>query len=207
PPALLGAAAVPPPAAIEALVPIWGDIDGDGEREVVVTVSDAAVGARIVAFAADGALLAEGPAIGTGYRWRHPIAVAPFGPAAEPEIAVVRTPHIGGIAEFYRREGASLIIVASTAGVSSHRIGSRDLDQAIAGDLDGDGRVELLVPSQGFDRLIALRRVEPDGVMSPWELPLPAPLASNLAAASDDAGLVLGAGLEDGRLRLWLGGP
>ncbi|MCA9663294.1 MAG: hypothetical protein KC486_33500 [Myxococcales bacterium] len=200
-------ATVPAPAVIEGVAPLWGDIDGDGVDEVVVTVSDADAGARIVAFASDGTLVAEGPAIGSGYRWRHPIAVAPFGPAGEPEIAVVRTPHIGGIAEFYRRSGDTLTIAATATGVSSHRLGSNNLDQAIAGDLDDDGAIELLVPSQAFDRLVALRRVsDAPSVISPWELDLPAPLATNLAAAVDpDGSVVLGAACEDGTLRLWRG--
>lgn len=205
---VLAEAFVPEPAVIEGIFPLWADVDGDGAREVVVPVSDAATGTRLVLHGEDGAVLAEGPAIGTGYRWRHPIAVAPFGPGGEVEIAAVRTPHIGGIAEFYRWTGSSLSIVAQLPGVTSHVIGSRNLDMALAGDLDGDGAVELVVPLQSREALVGVRRVEPDGASIGWTLGLDGVAATNLAAVSlPETGLVLGVGREDGVLRLFRSRP
>ena len=65
---------------VEGIAPLWADLNGDGEREIIVTVSNAQGGARIVAYSEAGEVVAEGPPIGTGYRWRHQLAVAPFGP-------------------------------------------------------------------------------------------------------------------------------
>jgi hypothetical protein len=121
---------------IEGIAPIWADLDGDGAREIIVTESDAELGAQIVAYDERGRQVAAGPTIGTGYRWRHQLVVAPFGPRGELELASVLTPHIGGIVEFYRMIGDELKIVARVPGYSSHTIGSRNLDRAIAGDLD-----------------------------------------------------------------------
>jgi hypothetical protein len=190
----------PPTGVIEGLAPILADVDGDGDREVVVTASDEAGGARLVALRPGGGVAATGPPVGTGFRWRHQIAVAPFGPGGETEAVAVRTPHLGGTAEFYRADGDRLRIVARRAGgYASHRLGSRNLGMAVAGDLDGDGRVELLVPGPD-GRLVALRRV-PGGVEPVWSVPA-AGLRTNLAAARGPGGTVLGAGLGE-RLRLW----
>lgn len=190
----------PPTGVIEGLAPILADLDGDGDRELVVTASDDAGGARLVALRPDGGVAATGPPVGTGFRWRHQIAVAPFGPGGETEAVAVRTPHLGGTAEFYRADGDALRIVASRdGGYASHRLGSRTLGMAAAGDLDGDGRIELLVPGPD-GRLIALRRVA-GGIEPVWSVPA-AGLRTNLAAARGPGGTALGAGLGE-TLRLW----
>jgi hypothetical protein len=150
--------AIPATGVVEGISPIWADLDGDGSREIIVTVSDLAGGARVVAYDETGQLVAEGPAVGAGFRWRHQIAVGPFGPDGETELAVVLTPHIGGVVEFYRMRAGKLDIVARFSGPTSHVNGSRNLDMALAGDLDGDGRTELLVLSRGLTKLIGVRR-------------------------------------------------
>jgi len=83
-------------------------------------------------------------------------------------LAEVLTPHIGGIAGFYRLEGDSLNLVAQRPGVTSHTIGSRNLDMGLAGDLDGDGQPELVVFDQSLVELMALRRTE-DGIDGAWQ--------------------------------------
>ncbi len=73
----------------------------------------------------------------------------------------------------------------------------------MAGDFDGDGSVELLVPSRDQTSLIALRRIG-DTVEEVWELELGARLSTNLAVVeTDDGRLSLGAGTEDGILHVW----
>lgn len=79
----------------------WEDLNGDGQREIIVTLSNAQVGTRIITFREDGGLLAEGPSVGIGFRWRHQLLVPPFGETGKSLLAVVRTPHIGGMLEFY----------------------------------------------------------------------------------------------------------
>ncbi len=183
-----------PGLVVEGIAPIWADLDGDGEPEEIVTLSDAADGARIAA--GDAA----GEPIGRGRRWRHQIAVAPFGPNGEMELVAVRTPHIGGVAEFY---DAELDVVAEARGVTSHVLGSRNLDMALAADADGDGRVELVAPTEDLEMLAAIRREGP-GARLVWTVPLGGRLSTNLAAVELPGGvLALAAGTAAGRLRIW----
>jgi hypothetical protein len=191
----------PPSGVIEGIAPIVTDVDGDGRREIVVTATDADRGARLVALSESGPSM-TGPAIGAGFRWRHQLAVAPFGPGGETELAVVKTPHIGGTAEFYRAAGGELDLVAARDGYSTHSIGSRNLDNAVAGDLDGDGRIELLVPDDPHRELAGLRRVE-GGVDEVWRVSLGGRLTSNLCVVPDPDGAVVAAG-RAGALRVWV---
>jgi len=198
---------LPDDEVFEGLFPLSADLDGDGQQEIITTVSHPSNGARLVAFRLESGKLvkiAESEPVGTGFRWLHQIAMAPFGPAGEIEIAVVETPHVGGIAKFYRLVGDKLVLAASEAGgYMSHLNGSRNLDQAVAGDFDGDGSVELLVPSRDQQTLIALRRVG-DSIEEVWRLEMGSRLSSNLTVAeTSDGGLVIGAGTEDGILHIW----
>lgn len=199
--------AVPSPQVIEGLAPIWTDLDGDGEREIIVTVSDDQQGAQVVAFDERGVRVAAGPPIGRGGRWRHQLAVVPYASDGGPELVAVRTPHIGGVVEFYVREGEQLHIVAELPGYTSHVLGARNLDLAFAADLDGDGGAELLVPNQALDTLGVLRRTTA-GVEVAWTLPVGGRISSNLAALSGaDGRISIGVGRQDGALRLWLAAP
>lgn len=189
---------------IEGLTPLWADLDGDDVRDSFVTLSNATMGAEIVMRNGATGALANGPAIGQGFRWRHQIAVAPFSPAGELELVDVLTPHIGGVVEFYRLEAERLDIVARVRGYTSHVIGTRNLDMAAAGDFDGNGQVELLLPNQSRTILGAIRRT-PDGAEVAWEVPLDGTMVTNVAAvtlAGDT--LAVGVGRADGTLRLWL---
>ena len=208
-PVILQTLSIPEPDVIEGIYPIWADMNNDGQREIIVTLSNAQTGARIVAFRGDpstgtwqSALLAEGPAIGAGFRWRHQLVVAPFGEADENLLAVVRTPHIGGVVEFYRLNGNKLEIVAQVPGPSTHSIGSRNLFTAQAGDFDDDGRVELLVPDQSHMRLGIIGL---DNASIAW-LNLEAELVTNLGATTlkNPGQAVLAGGLSNNILRIWL---
>ena len=195
--------AIPGQKVVEGISPIWADLNGDGQREIIVTISDAEQGAQVVVYSESGGQLAAGPAVGRGNRWRHQIAVAPFGANGELELAEILTPHIGGIAGFYRLDGDSLVLVAQRPGVTSHPIGLRNLDMGLAGDLDGDGQPELVVFNQQFTEITALRRTA-GGIDLAWRTPVGGRAVTNLAAVDLGAGIALGVGREDGVLRIWL---
>jgi hypothetical protein len=194
---------VPENHVIEGIAPLWVDMTGDGRREIIVTQSGFAEGAQIVVYDESGDQLASGPAIGLGYRWRHQIAFAPFGPKGELELVDVLTPHIGGVVEFFQLEGDELRIVAQVPGYTSHIIGSRNLDMALAGDFDGDNQVELLLPNQSRTELGGIQRNDEDAAVA-WTVDLEGRLISNLAAVTLKNGeMLLGAGRDDGVLRIW----
>ncbi len=189
----------------ELVSPLW--FEGPSGEEEVLAVSESTpdAGSRIAVYDPDGGLVAAGPFMGQGQRWRHLLAAGPFGPNGEVEIAAIRTPHIGGVVEFYAidEDGGELEIVATQPGYSSHEIYSRNLDTARAGDLDGDGAFELLVPSQDRTELGAIRHGEGEAEVA-WTLPVGGMLTTNLAtAAAPDGRVAVAAGREGGVLRIW----
>jgi hypothetical protein len=96
-----------------------------------------------------------------------------------------------------------LRIIASVPGYTSHVIGTRNLDLAAAADFDGDGRVELLLPTQERRQLGAIRRSE-TGAAPVWHVPLDGVMATNLGVVEGENGrLSLAVGRADQTLRLW----
>ena len=97
--------------------------------------------------------------------------------------------------------------VAQVPSYTSHVIRTRNLDMAVAGDFDGDGHIELLLPNQARTELGAIRR-SGDGAEVAWTLPVDGLVSTNLAGVTlADGNLAVGVGRDDGTLRLWLPGP
>lgn len=203
PPAILTAIALPDPWVVEGITPLWADITGDGQREIILTRSSMDTGAQIAVYDQTGTLLGTSAAIGQGRRWRHIIAVASFAPDGVPELVDVLTPHIGGPVEFFRWRENSLTRVARATGYTSHVIYTRNMDMAVAGNFDGAGSPALLTPNLKRDALGAIRRDE-NGAAVVWTLPLDGVMVTNLSAVSlPGTGLALAAGRADGVLRIW----
>ncbi len=102
---------------VEGIAPIWVDWNGNGQKEIVVTLGDFDNGAQIV---------------------------------------------------------------ASLSGYTSHVIGSRNLEMGAAADFDGDGIVEVLLPSKDRMHPGAIQRVQVGAIVD-WQLPLSSQLSSNLS--------------------------
>jgi len=188
---------IPPPGVVEGLAPIWVDLDGDGTREILVTVSDADQGARLELFSEKGDILAQGPAAGQGFRWRHQLAAVPLDGGPEMAVYDILRPHLDGLFEAYRWRGEFLTVMDYIPGYSSHILGSRNLDQTLSGDLDGDGLLEVVVPNQDGTSLSGL--FFRGGAMgAAWTLELGGKLTSNLAGVTLlDGSLAWGAGVGD----------
>lgn len=193
---------VPAGQVIEGIAPTLADWNGDGEQEIIVTLSDANQGAQLVVFNTEGEIIGQSDTLGQGYRWRHQIAVAPFGPNGEMELVDVLTPHIGGVIEFFQWHDSKLEKVAQVSGYSSHRIGSRNLDMAAAGDFDGDGQIELLIPGQSFSHLGGIQRTQ-QGAEVTWTLPTDGIITTNIGAVNLINGeMAIAVGTER-KLRIW----
>lgn len=188
----------------EGISSFWADIDEDGEaNELVVTVSNTNDGGQIRVYRTNGELLAQGPAIGQGYRWRHQLAFGAFGANGENEIVSVLTPHIGGWVEYYRYQDGQLEIVTSRSGYTSHMIGSANLDMAVAGDFNGDGQLEMVVTDQSRQTISGLQRTAA-GVDVVWTLDLNGQLITNMAALTlVDGTLALAIGTTHNELMIW----
>lgn len=152
---------LPDTQVFEDLTPRIVDADGDGTPEILTIKAYRATGATITLFGIrDGVLreVAEARPIGTPNRWLNPAGIADYDGDGAPEIAVIRTPHIGGILILYRWDGVSREIteLRRISGYSTHAIGSRALGLALTEDWDGDEIPDLLLPNQRRDTLIAV---------------------------------------------------
>jgi hypothetical protein len=144
---------LPPDSVFKDLIPRLHDVDGDGNNEIVVVRSYLDTGAAVAVLGVrDGALvlIAETEPIGRSNWWLNPVGVADSDGDGRPEVAIVKTPHIGGILELYDLVDDVMRIDLSAHGYSNHFIGSRDLFLSRVIDVDRDGVLDIVVPS--FDR-------------------------------------------------------
>ena len=82
-------------------------------------------------------------------------------------------------------------------------IGTRNLDMGLAGDFDGDSRVEVLLPTRELTHLAAIQHA-PDGTQLVWTLAAQGLISTNLAAVTHlDGAISPGVGTEGARLIIW----
>lgn len=188
----------------EGLAPMWTDVDGDGIDDLLTTVSTTGRGAALRVYFLDkeGSVRQQSQSefIELSGRWLHQLASCPLGPRGEIEIVETRTPHIGGYMRYYRYDAASnqLVNVASTEGdFTTHEIFSRNIDQAIVADLNGDGIPELIVQSADRRSLYGLQRATNGEVARVWSVPLNSPVRSNIAVSCSNGSAQLLFGTEN----------
>ncbi|MDA8586473.1 VCBS repeat-containing protein [Rhodobacteraceae bacterium] len=131
------------------------DVDGDGDREVIVVESDIRQGARLSIYDGDG-LVAANAFIGQSNRWLSPagIGAADLDGDGQVELAYVDRPHLAKTLRIFRFQNGNLIPLANLPGVTNHRIGERD----IAGGIRDCGRgPEIIVASADWSRVLAVR--------------------------------------------------
>ena len=142
------------------------DLNGDGGDEIIVVRSylDSGAALAVLRPGIDGlTLVAETRPIGLPHRWLNPAAVADFDGDGRLEIALVVTPHIGGILKIYELRQDRLRFERlheewSGNGYSNHAMGSRI--QAMSAVIDWGAGPMLHLPDAGRS---GLRRVHFSG--------------------------------------------
>ncbi|MCG8508514.1 MAG: VCBS repeat-containing protein [Rhodospirillales bacterium] len=145
-----------PNSVFEDRYPRIHDLDGDGDSEIIVVKSYLDNGAALAVIdVVEGTLqiVAETPPIGIPDRWLNPVGAADFDGDGFTEIAVVKTPHIGGILTLYRWKDKKLSKAYRAKGFSNHTIGSRELGLSAILDVNNDGIPDIAAPNASRDAL------------------------------------------------------
>ena len=146
-------------SVFEDVAPRLLDVDRDGRDEILVVRSHHEAGASLLLLGLRGdrlVRLAESQAIGTPNRWINPVGAADFDGDGLIEIAAVETPHIGGQLLIYKIDGRRLREVARFVGYTNHVAGSAELGLSAIFDVNGDGKSDIVLPSQDRRELRAV---------------------------------------------------
>lgn len=147
--------ALPETSVFEDTEPRLFDVDGDGDREVIVVEADVNRGARLSIYDAEG-LVASNDFIGSRNRWLAPAGVgaADIDGDGRVELVFVDRPHLAKTLRIYEFRPGELKLEASFQGVTNHRIGERD----IAGGIRTcAGAPEILVADANWTQVLAVR--------------------------------------------------
>ncbi|MDF1733162.1 MAG: VCBS repeat-containing protein [Minwuia sp.] len=185
-------------SVFEDLAVRLADLNGNGQDELVVVQSNLEKGSALAVLGLRAGRLqaiARTPWIGTRNRWLNPAGIADYDGDGVMEIALVRTPHIGGTLQFWQLAGGELVARGEQYGFSNHRIGSRIQDLSATLDWDGDGIADLLLPEVGR-RSLAVVTLSGGTTRVLATLPLPAEVRGPLTL--DAGGRSVRVPLENG---------
>ncbi|MEM9584250.1 MAG: VCBS repeat-containing protein [Pseudomonadota bacterium] len=144
---------LPDDRVFEDIAPRLVDVDGDGDKEVIVVESQNQTGAQLAIYDETGKIAAT-PHIGTRNRWLAPIGAADLDGDGFVEIAYIDRPHLAKTLRLWRFQDGALTQVAQLAGLTNHRIG----EDFISGGLRTCGDVpELIVATANWQRMQAVR--------------------------------------------------
>ena len=122
---------LPQHQVFEDFAPRLWDLTGDGLPEVVVVQTHVDFGARLLVVGnADGrkpSVIGQTPYIGQTHRWLAPIGAADLDGDGLIEVAYVDRPHLAKVLTVWRFVDGALEPVATTPGLTNHRIGETDI--------------------------------------------------------------------------------
>lgn len=167
------------------LQPRLEDLDGDNKDEILVVESHVNLGASLAIYGIVERHVTRRAMtlfLGRANRWLNPVGAGDFDADGRLDIAIVVTPHIGGILRLYHFTEPTLSQFAEVAGISTHQIGSTEpgLGQVVTLGNDRDG---LLLPGQSRRALI-LFQWSRNGMRELARTNLPAPISSSLIPVS-----------------------
>lgn len=178
------------------------DLDGDGKMEIITIKASLTDGAGVTIYGIENGEVVERATSGyhgRANRWLNIAGIANFTGGEGQQVAFVRTPHIGGNLHFYRYDNGNFEEIDRISGFSNHVIGSREMRLSAIADMDGNGFVDVAVPSNDRSvlRMIGFQNgklVEIDRVKVPSRI--------NKAIASRGGGedLMFTVGTSDGKV-------
>jgi hypothetical protein len=189
-------------AVFEDLEPRLADLDGDGHDEIIVVKSYLARGSSLAIVALRKGrydIVAETPPLGGPHRWLNPAGIGDFNGDGKIDIALVRQPHVVGALELWTFADGRLRKTATLPDTANHIAGTRALGLSANADFDGDGILDIAIPSlsRGTLRIVSFAP-EAREIAS---VALPAKAATNLALVAGQSGPpAIAVGLADGSL-------
>jgi hypothetical protein len=191
-----------PSEVFEDLTPRVVDIDHDGRNEVITIRTSLRSGASVAVYGLSGSRLiqrAATPPIGRPNRWLNIAGIADFTGDGRLNIAVVKTPHIGGRLEILAWDRNTFKVVGSADGFSNHVFGSSEMGMSAVVSVDGDRIPDLILPDAGRK---SLRMVTAAGgwIRDIATVPLPSEAVTAIGLLPNSNSPEFVAGLADGSL-------
>ena len=193
---------LPSTEVFEDIAPRLADLDRNGTTEVITILSSQTEGASVAVFGLNGNAfnkIAQTPFIGRSNRWLNIAEINHFGGSRRPDIAIVVTPHLAGVLQFYRFRNGVLAQIAGAPGFSNHFIGSNELRLSTVADVNGNGIPDLVLPSLARNELvfIGLRRTQ---FAELGRVQLPARINRAIGIREKDGKQEFLVGLDDGKI-------
>ena len=142
---------LPETSVFEDIAPRLIDIDGNGDKEVMVVETDIAKGAQLAIYDETGKI-AETPHIGRSHRWLAPIGAADLDGDGHVEVAYIDRPHLAKLLKIWRYQNGKLTLVAEQGGLTNHQIGQ---DYISGGIRDCGAGPQMITASADWKQIVA----------------------------------------------------